>query len=405
LTHQPATSASAASPADDSAGEVPRERTRLPRGRRYGVRALLGLASLLTLLAIFAVWANRQVLDADNWADTSSALLANDDIRTQIGTFAVDAVYSSAEVQDQIAAALPPRLQPLAGPAAGALRELAERRADRTLSRPKVQEAWKAANKATAQQFINIAEDDSKAITQSGNAVVLDLRVVVAQIAAQIGLPGKAVDRLPADATKIKIMDGNQVGALQTGASLLKGLSWLLPTLAILLLAGAVYLGRGRRRETLFYAGIDLIAVGLLVLTVRRIIGDSVVDSLVKTDSVRPAAQAAWHISTRMLQQIAQACVVLGIPLVVAALLAGPLRPAVAFRRLAAPVLRDRPGIAYSVMTLLLLIIVAWGPIPATRKPLPVLLLFILSMLGVAALARQTEEEFPATTTHTAAGT
>jgi hypothetical protein len=368
------------------------------------VRALLGLASLVAVLSIFAVWANRQVLNADNWADTSSALLANDDIRSQIGTFAVDAVYSNTDVQDRIASALPPRLEPLAGPAAGALRELAERRADRALSRPRVQEAWKVANRVTAQQFINIAEDKSKAITQSGNAVVLDLRVVIKEIVTRIGLPGKTVDRLPSDKTTIKIMNADQVDGLQTGTSILKGLAWLLPTLAVLLVAGAVYVGRGRRRETLFYAGIDLIAAGLLVLTLRRVVGDSVVDDLVKTESVRPAGQAAWHIGTRMLQQVAQACVVLGIPLVVAALLAGPTRPAIAFRRAAAPVLRDRPGIAYSVMALLVLIIVAWGPIPATRKPIPVLLLFILSMLGVAALARQTEEEFPEATTHSAAG-
>jgi hypothetical protein len=366
---------------------------------------MLGLASLLAVLSIFAVWANRQLLNADNWADTSSALLANDDIRSQIASFSVDAVYSNTDVQNEIASALPPRLEPLAGPAAGALRELAERRANRTLERPKVQEAWKAANKLTAQQFINIAEDKSKAITQSGDAVVLDLREVIKQIVAAVGLPGDTVDKLPPDKTKIKIMDGNQVGGLQTGAKLLHGLSWILPTLAVLLVAGAVYLGRGRRRETLFYAGVDIIIAGLLVLTLRRIVGDSVVDSLVKTESVRPAAEAAWHISTRMLQQVAQACVVLGIPLVIAAVLTGPLRPAVAFRRFAAPVLRDRPGLAYSTMTLIVLIIVAWGPIPATRKPVPVLLLFILSMLGVAALARQTEEEFPATTTHTAVGT
>lgn len=381
-----------------------RESTRLPRGRRYGVRALLGLASLLAVLSIFALWADRQALNADNWADTSSALLANDDIRSQVAAFAVDAVYSNAEVQAQIADALPSRLDPLAGPAASALRDIAERRADRTLSRPAVQEAWKAANRVTAQQFINIAEDKSKAITQSGNAVVLDLRVVVKEIVARLGLPGKAADRLPPDKTKIKIMSGDQVGALQTGASILNGLAWLLPTLAVLLLAAAVYLGRGRRRETLFYAGIDLIAAGLLVLTVRRVVGDAVVDSLAKTESVRPAAQATWHIGTRMLQQVAQACVVLGIPLVVAALLAGPLAPAVAFRRAAAPVLRDRPGIAYSVMGLLVLIVVAWGPIPATRKPIPVLLLLILSMMGVAALARQTAEEYPAPTSHSAAG-
>jgi hypothetical protein len=49
---------------------------------------------------------------------------------------------------------------------------------------------------------------------------------------------------------------------------------------------------------------------------------------------------------------------------------------------------------------------VAWGPIPATRMVIPVLLMAVLVLLGVAALRRQTAEEFadaPAAGTGTAA--
>ena len=49
-----------------------RSRHQLPAGRRWAVRGLLIVATLVTVVAIFAVWANRQVLDADNWADTST---------------------------------------------------------------------------------------------------------------------------------------------------------------------------------------------------------------------------------------------------------------------------------------------------------------------------------------------
>src|SRR4051812_2519710 len=87
------------------------------RGHRLAVRALLCGATILAVLSIFAVWANRQLLDADNWADTSAAMLNNDEIRTQVSTYLVDEVYANADVSGQIASALPRRLKPLAGPA------------------------------------------------------------------------------------------------------------------------------------------------------------------------------------------------------------------------------------------------------------------------------------------------
>src|SRR4051812_7839089 len=104
------------------------EHVRLPRRRRYGVRALYIAATLLAVAGIFAVFANRQLLNADNWGDTSSALLDNQAVRVQVSDFLVDQVYSNVNVQAEIAGALPPRLQRLSGPAANGLQTLAENR-------------------------------------------------------------------------------------------------------------------------------------------------------------------------------------------------------------------------------------------------------------------------------------
>jgi hypothetical protein len=190
-------------------------------------------------------------------------------------------------------------------------------------------------------------------------------------------------------------MSSSDVSTVQNGVNALHGLAAALPALAIAMFALAVYLARGRRRRTLMWAGLGLIAAGLLVLVGRRAMGGYVVDSLTSTDAVKPAADAAWSIATRMLQDVAQASVVIGIPVVAAAWLAGPQRPAVGIRRALAPSLRDRPGVSYGVLALLLLIVIAWGPIPATRMVLPVLVMIGLAAAGLAVLRRQTAAEFP----------
>jgi hypothetical protein len=178
----------------------------------------------------------------------------------------------------------------------------------------------------------------------------------------------------------------------------LKGLALVLPFLAIGLLALAVYLARGRRRRTLLFAGIDLVLAGAIVLVARNVVGSAVVGSLAKTDAVKPAAEAVWSIGTGTLRDVAQAAIVIGIPVLIAAWLAGPMRPAVAFRRTAAPWLRDRPGLVFGVAGVLVILVILWGPIPATRKVVPVLIMIGLVILGVQALRRQTAEEFPEAT-------
>src|SRR5215212_4223391 len=105
--------------------------------RRWTIRALLVIGTVLTVLSIFAVWANRQLLNADHWADTSSAIVENKAVQAQLAGFLVDEVYSNVDVAGEIRAAVPPRLAPLAGPAAGALRNLAEKTAIKALGRPR----------------------------------------------------------------------------------------------------------------------------------------------------------------------------------------------------------------------------------------------------------------------------
>ena len=91
----------------------------LGRGRRIVVLVLIWGTTVLAVLGIFAVWANRQLLNPDNWANTSAKLLQNDDIRTALPTYLVDQLYANVNIAAELKAKLPPILQPLAGPVAG----------------------------------------------------------------------------------------------------------------------------------------------------------------------------------------------------------------------------------------------------------------------------------------------
>jgi hypothetical protein len=355
---------------------------------------LIVIASLLAFVAIFAVWANRQLLNTDNWAETSSQLIEKKTIRDQVGVFLVDELYTNVDVKGTLEEALPPRLDPLAGPAAGGLKDLAERGAKEVLSRPRPQALWVEANRRAHRRFLQVVEGGGEVVSTEGGDVTLDLKTMLGQTAERVGVGGRAQQKIPASAAQITIMKSDELELVQDIVGLLKTLAIALVVLALALFALAVFLARGWRREALRACGFGFVLAGAAALTARSLVGDAVVDALATTEAVRPAAEAVWIIATPLLDEAATATIGYGVVLVLAAWLAGPTRVAVAARRGMAPFLRER-AYAYGALAVIVLLVINWGPTPATRNPVPALFMIALLVAGLEALRRQTAREYP----------
>lgn len=355
---------------------------------------LVVLATVIAFLSVFAVWAKRQVLETDTWTHTSSRLLENQDIRDAVADFLVTQLYANVDVEGELAKALPPRLQPLAGPASGGLRELALNIAQRALAQPKVQALWEDANRTAHQEFLDVIDNKNEAVSTSGGNVVLDLGTILSQVANQVGIGGNVASKLPPDAAQLTVMKSDQLEAAQTGVRILRTLAWLLAAIAIALYALAIYLAGARRRETLRAVGIAFIAVGVAVLFAHGLAGNYVVGALTTTAASEPAANAVWSIGTSELVEIAQGLVLYGIVIVLAAWLAGPSPTTTWIRRGTAPYLRQ-PRFAFGGLAILLVLVFWWGPTDGTRRLVPSLVLIALTVLGVEVLRRQVIREFP----------
>jgi hypothetical protein len=280
--------------------------------RAWRVRLALLLATLATIAGLLAVWANRQLLNADRWASTSTALLQNASVRTALAQYIVDGVYSDAEIAGLIDRIPSARLQSVAGSSETDPRKLLTRATFQVLGRPGAQAAWRKAQRRAAQQFIEIVEGRSRAVTLHGNAVFVELRPIIETLTRPLGIPPAVVDALPAGATRLKVMSSRQITGVQRAVELLRGLAIVLPAAALLLFALAVAMAEGRRRRTLAFVGADIALAAILVLIIRKLAGDGIVDTLVAQDSVRPAARAVWSIGTELLSHIAQVAIVAG---------------------------------------------------------------------------------------------
>jgi hypothetical protein len=365
------------------------------RPRRRGwARALVVLASILAFAAILAVWANRQLLNTDNWTDTSTELLENRVIRDQIGVFLVDQLYANVDVSAELSEALPERLQPLAGPAAGGLRQLAEQASKEALSRPRAQQAWADANRNAQLALLNVLEGGGPALSTEGGDVVLDLNVLLGQMQERVGIGGRLQDRLPASAAQITIMQSDRLEAAQRGLKIIRGLPIVLVALSLALFALALALAPGWRREALRAYGIGFVLAGALALIVQDQAGQALVNALTQTAAVEPAAIAAWTISTALLVQAAWATIGYGVFMVFAAWLAGPAWPTVAIRRAVAPYARH-PAVAYTALAVFVALLLWWAPTPATRDPVLALILIALLAIATEALRRKIAREHP----------
>jgi hypothetical protein len=361
-----------------------------PRAHRRLSLALLVVASLLAFLAIFAVWANRQLLDSDNWTDSSSQLLENEEIRTQLSIFLVDELYNNVDVAAQLRGALPPRADQLAGPAAGALRSVAQSGTKALLERPRAQELWEQANRRAHKRLLDVLEDRGENVSTANGDVTLNLQAILAQSGRFAGLS----EKLPADAAQITILRSDELELAQDLTQFLKALAIVLVVLSLGLFALAVYLARGWRREALRATAVGLVFAGAAALLGRGAAGNALVGALASTESVKPAIEATWSISTSLLVQAATATIAYGVVVFLAAWLSGPTGAAIATRAALAPWLREA-RFAYGGLAVIVLLVIAWGPTPATQKVVPVLFMIVLLIVGTKVLRRQASRENP----------
>jgi hypothetical protein len=374
------------------------------------VAALLALAVITGLIAVLSTWVKRQALDTNNWTNTSSKLLADKAIQNALGAYLVNEIFTNVDVAGQLRNALPKQTQALAGPASAGLRDLATQAVPQLLARPRIQDAWRQANRAAHKQFLTILNGGNAAVSTANGEVVLNLHTLVTQLASTLGISAPSASQaaqarntaqqklgvtVPASAGTLVLMRSKDLKTAQDITKAIRHLSIIFTVVSLCLFALAIALAVGWRRIALRSTGWCFAGLGIALLLVRRVGGNYVVNQLVNNESIKHPAHDAWAIGTGLLRAIAIALVIYGLVIVVAAWLAGPTKSAVAIRRALAPSLRDHPARVYGTAGVLYLLVLLWGPTPAFRHWIPILLIAALLVLGIELLRRQAAREFP----------
>jgi hypothetical protein len=356
------------------------------------------LGSLLAFLSVFAIWTERQALNTDDWTDTSGRLLENETIRAALSDYLVEQLYENVDVRKELEDVFPNDAKDLAGPAAGGLRQVAGQGAEKALETSTAQKLWEESNRTAHEQLLAVLEDKKEAVETDEGNVRLNLGLLLTNLADQVGIGEDLAEKLPPDAAQIQILKSDQLKTAQNITVAVKGLALILSILTFLTFAGAIYLSRDGRWVTVLLSGIGLVAAGFAVIVARHIAGGIVVDNLVATENVKPAAEAAWSIGTSLMVSIATTVIVVGILFAAAGWLASPTPGARTTRRYIAPTLHLHLAYVYTGLAVLVCLYFLSGPSQGLRAFLTTLIVAAMAAFGIHELRRQTEEEFPGAT-------
>ena len=95
-------------------------------GRKWGVGILILLGVFLLTLANVAFWAGFTLLNINGWVAAVGPLTKDENVSGLISQYVVSGLFEGADIEATAAEALPPKLQPLAGPLVVGLEQVAD---------------------------------------------------------------------------------------------------------------------------------------------------------------------------------------------------------------------------------------------------------------------------------------
>jgi hypothetical protein len=362
----------------------------MSRGRSLGVAGILLLATILLLIASLGIWANRQLLDNDNWRASSAKLLESPEFRDALATTLVDQLYERVDVSGGLEQQLPPSAQRLAPVIASALQTASIRATEAFLATPRAQQLWIEVSGRAHHQLVQALEGKNVRNVQTQNGeIVLDVRPILTRLTDRLGLTERVKENAPPNAGLIVLVKSKDLKNAQHAIRAVRVLSVVFALIALVLFGVALYLARGSRIRVLAAVGGCWVVVGLLLAIARRGAGNWITGSLVKTDANRPAVRVLWSVETGLLRDLALVLIVYGIGIIIAAWLGSGTRRAVELRHRLAPTFREHVIAVYGVAAVLFLAFLAWGPSAGSRRALGVVILAALIALGIAMWRRQ----------------
>jgi hypothetical protein len=373
--------------------KLQRSGTRRDRTRRASVVFLLILGCGLAVLSVVAIWLRVTLLDTDRYVSTVAPIAAQPAVQKAVADKLDTAINSRVDFDSLIRQGLPDRADVLAPALERGLQSFIRTRIDDFTRSQRFQDLWIEANRRAHTRIVALLTGGrSGQLLLDQDTVYLDLSPAVDRV--KTGLQERGLSRIAAAIPasidgRIELVQSEGLVQAQGGVRLLKGIAIVLPLLAVLCLAGSIFLSRPRRRGVL-HAAIGVAVAMLLLIAALALARAAYLDALGGGALPRDAAADIFDTLATFLRNGVRIVVIVAVVLALVSFLAGmPLgrlassawaRVATSSRRRwiaryrnqlmlgvgaiggIALLVRDAPGAAF-VLTVLALVAVAVGVI------------------------------------------
>jgi hypothetical protein len=317
--------------------------------RRFSWRAIVAvvlivLGCVLAPVAVLGVWAGNEVSDTGRWVATVEPLIHDPAIQNVLTDKITNQITSQLNITGTINQAATqlnsrglPRISTLLntfGPQiASAVTGFIHSTVHTVISSKAMATAWVQVNTVAHQSVVKVLSGQGGgAISTSNGQIVLNLGPLIAVAKTDLLARGFSLaSNIPPVSPTFALFQAKDLGKAQAGYRLIKTLKIVLPILVVLLLAGGVYVARGRRRA-LVGAALGLVA-SMLVLAIGLLIARSIYLSSVPS-SVLPsdAAAAAFDAMVHFIKVGLRVVLLVGLVVAIGAFFTGPSRTAIQTR-------------------------------------------------------------------------
>jgi hypothetical protein len=295
---------------------------RQPVWRKVLAGVLAVLAVLTLVLAVDALWLKTTLEDEDQFVATFESLPQNDAVAEAISMRVASGVLESQEVQAFVADRLPDELSVLAVPITDSIEQLIARAADEVIQSDAVTTAWTVALRGTHRAVSAVLTGNDRALESEDGQIAVNLDEIATVVVGRVEERGVDLPDIDLELGSIVIYESDDLAGAQAVAQGISTTGWVLPVVALLLIAAAIWVAPDRRRMVAFLGFATAIAM-LIHLAANRVTQNAVLGGI-EDDLSREAAAAIWDTTLARLISGMWALLVIGLIVGFVAWLMGP---------------------------------------------------------------------------------
>jgi hypothetical protein len=236
------------------------------------------------------------VLNPDRYLATVAPLASSPEVQAQLTTRVTEEVMNHLDLSELLSTMtsdLPPTaargLTALEGPIESALENFVHDNVSDFVASDAFASVWQTANKTAHKAFMSVLTGDGQVLQAENDTITVDLGPIVAAVKDRLiarGFP--LAERIPEVQTQYQLVQSPAIAQAQKWYGVFQVLRWLVPVLALVLLAIALLISPNRLR-TLLIASLSvvgaMVVLGGATLVARGLVapdtGGEVYDTLI----------------------------------------------------------------------------------------------------------------------------